>query len=409
MIELDGVEYQVQSTADITSDIIDYINDYCKEHDVRNSQDDVIYIEKNRTNPLYMIVWGLSYLVAIIQRLVYNVGCAFDIAASSPRQLLNLADIAKVKRRDASYTIIPCLIYASEEDDCLITKNIVLSIRVGGQNIAFHPAYETTVEKGHVLNMPLIADVSGPFTIKGGWASQFDAAVEGLDHIVLADSVPGTEQETIASLRARIQQRRLNYTQIDAAKQAIQELVGVASCSIFFNYSVTDSAVIGDITIPPRKALVIIQGYNDNIAKEYYSHLLCESVPGPLDRTTQQDYVTHANQRIPVYFVSPRTLSITIKIIVANKLTEAVLKGMKDKVCELSLQLNIGASISTVQVLDLASQTPGLEAAILGCTLNDGLYQVVPEADQLIVLAPENILIELSNGEDAGDLDEEEV
>lgn len=397
MIELDGVEYQVQDTGTIATEIVERINSYCTENNVTNSQGDIVYIDANRANPLYMIIWGISFLISILQRLVYNVGCAFNIAASSPRQLLNLADVANVKRNAATYTIIPCLVYASDEGDCLITKDLLLSTNVGGQEIRFHPAYETTIEKGQVLNIPMIAEVTGPYSIAGGWTNKFVSDVENLDHIVLADSIPGTEQETIAELRARMQRRRLNYTQIDAAKQAIMELPGIASCSIFFNYSNVDPATVGGIIIAPRKALVIVQGYSDDIAKTYYSHLLCESTPGPDNRTTEQDYITHANQHIPVYFVSPRTLNIFIDIIISGDIVEAVRNAMMDKACEISLHLNIGDSIDTFQIMELVSQTTGLDVSILGCSIGTseetGLYQVTPEPDQLLILSPDNINI----------------
>ena len=399
MVELDGVEYQVQDTETVASEIVERINSYCKEHGVTNSQGDIVFIDANRANPLYMIIWGLSYVISILQRLIYNVGCAFNIAASSPRQLLNLADIAGVKRNDATYTIIPCLIYAADTGDCIITKDLLVKTVAKGTELKFHPAFEATVTAGHVLNVPLICEITGPFTIEEGWADKFEAPVDNLDHIILAASIPGADQETIASLRARMQQRKLNFTQVDAARDASRILPGVASCSIFFNYSNVDDVVVGDITISPRKALVVVQGYSDDIAEAYYSHLLCESVPGPEDRTQKQDYITHANQHMPVYFVSPRPLPVYIHIVVDAELTDEMVQKVKDKACEISLHLSIGDSLSTFQVMELVTATPGITAKVLGCSLGDaaatGQFQVTPEADQLLTLAPEHITIEV--------------
>ena len=113
MIELDGIQYNVNTPEENATSMVNFINNFCATRNIRNSKGELISIDANTANPMYMIIYGLAYLVSAVQRLIYSVGCAFSISSSSDRQLLNLATLSGVKRKGASPTIVNCIIYAS--------------------------------------------------------------------------------------------------------------------------------------------------------------------------------------------------------------------------------------------------------------------------------------------------------
>ena len=79
MITLDGIEYTVKTPEENASDLVNYINDYCAAHNVKNSKGEVINIAANETNPLYMILYGNAYLATVLQKLIYSAACRMSV------------------------------------------------------------------------------------------------------------------------------------------------------------------------------------------------------------------------------------------------------------------------------------------------------------------------------------------
>lgn len=406
MIELDGVEYSVATPEENVTSMVDYINNYCAVNNIRNSKGELIYIEQNTTSPIYMIMYGLAYLVSAVQRLVYNVGCTFSITSSSERQLLNLATLANVKRKKATRTTISCLIYASSSTDenpspCIITTSLSKTIPVSGTNIVFHPAYDIEIPVGGARKVILIAEQEGSYEIAAGVITSFDTNVGGLRNIVSEASIPGKNQETIADLRLRLQNRGGIQTQEDRAMEAIEELDGVSLCNIYFNRSTTSNALVGNITVPPRQALLLVQGYNEDIAKTFYAHMSCETT-NPLDITrliggTPQYYYTHAGQAIPVYIVSPQQQEVYVQVYIKGEASASLQATIKDTVCALMNSLYIGKSLTSADVISIIKNehpTIDVQGVYVSKDGSNYSFQVTPLSDTLFILTDENITVE---------------
>ena len=114
MLLLDGISYEVKTPDENLDDLVTYVNEYCASHDIKNSLGEVIQIDPNEANPLYQMFRGLSYLTTTLQKLVYSAGCSMSIAESSERQLLNLADIAGIKRTQSTHTIVSGVVDANQ-------------------------------------------------------------------------------------------------------------------------------------------------------------------------------------------------------------------------------------------------------------------------------------------------------
>lgn len=398
-MELDGIEYPVKTAAENTQLLVDYINNYCTTNNIQNSKGEVINIAENITNPLYIICYGLGYLLSIVQKLIYSVGCAFSISSSSDRQLLNLADIANVQRHAASRTTIPCLVYAQADTACTITTTLTVTLTIDGTNVVFNPAFQTTVEAGGVAHIVLISQTIGSYSISANTITAFDTVVTGLGSLVQYASVPGTTQETIADLRQRIQRRSTITTRLDRAAAAIQNLDGVSRCSIYFNYSISTAETINGISVSPRTALLTVQGYSNDIAKTFLSYLMCETSAGPTTRNTVQNYTTHAGQIIPINIVSPDSIPIYIKLYLGETVSDAKALLIKQAICTLATSAVIGGALTSTQVIQAvldAYPTLEVQGAMLSLDNSTFAYIQTPASDQLFTFNTNNVSIEVT-------------
>ena len=391
MVLLDGIEYEVKTPDENLDDVITYVNDYCAANDIRNSAGELIYIEPNEANPLYQMFRGFSYLTTVMQKLIYSAGCSMSIAESSERQLLNLSDIAGVKRTKATRTIIAGVVFANMEGqgavDCVITQDLTATITIAGTDIVFHPAYDVTVPIGESRSIVLMAEQYGSFNISANTILQFDDPVPGFRSMSTSASTPGQALETIASLRNRLQRRAVEGTQVERAESAIQNLEGVSMCSIFFNYSPSEPVLIpyGDtsIEVPARQALLMVQGWSvepNAIARTFYRYLLCktagENVPGHQTQT----YITHSNQSLTVNIITPVQQPIYVKIYIKNTLSYEQIDGIKDTICSLAGSLLIGQSVTSVDVINAVSQiytNLTIQGAAVSATGDDNDYSFV--------------------------------
>ena len=405
MIELDGLEYMIKTPEENTSDLISFINDYCQRNNIQNSLGEVIFIDRNEANPLYMLAFGTSYLTTVLQKLIFSAGSGLSVPDSSMRQLLNIADCAHIKRNAATKTVIQGTVYSNLPDagavDCVITREATATLITGTYSIKFHPAFDVIVPIGEARQIVLIAEDYGSYNISENTITAFDEPIAGFRMMTTKASTPGQKQESIASLRQRIQRRAVEGTAADRAAEAIRSLDGVGLCNVYFNDSPTTSQFIGTrhLEVPPRNALVMVQGYSDYIAKAFFSRMVCPTAGEdyPLEiGAYSQDYVTHANQTLKVWIVPPQQVPVYIKIYAYESLTQAQINGIKDIVASMSSSLTIGQSISSKEVLDVISAAyPDitLQGAYVSSDNQDFSYVATPHNDEVFIFNLDNIRV----------------
>lgn len=396
MVTLDGIEYEVKTPDENLDDVITYVNDYCAANDVKNSVGETIYIEANEANPLYQMFRGFAYLTTAMQKLIYSAGCGMSIAEATERQLLNLADIAGIKRAQATRTVISGVVYSNlegpESVECVITQDMTATITIAGADVIFHPAFDVTVPIGESRPIILIAEQYGAYSISANTLLEFDDPVPGLRNLVTSPSTPGQSLESIASLRERMQRRVVEGTQVERAETAIQGLEGVSMCSIFFNYDPWNAAPLpyGDrtINVPPRQALLMVQGYSidtTSIAKTFYRYLLCKTVGEGLEGCQMQEYITHSRQRLPVYIFPPVQQPVYIRIYIKNTLSYEQINGIKDVICSLASTMIIGKGLSSVDVTNVVAKiytNLTIQGADISLSGEDGTYSYLQIPDQ---------------------------
>lgn len=405
MLTLDGIEYTVKTPEENASDLINYINDYCAANNVKNSKGEVISITANETNPLYMMIYANAYLTTVLQKLVYSAGCTMSVPESSEKQLLNIADIAGVVRNSATKTTIIGTVYANERDagavNCVVTRTLTCTVSSGTYQLAFHPAFDVTIPIGEARQIVLVCEDYGAYNISENTITAFDDEVAGFRKMTTLASIPGQAQESIASLRARIQRRTVKGTQADRAAEAIQSLDGVALCNIYFNESPSITQYVGSraLAVPPRQALVLVQGYSDDIAKTFFNHMICktagETYPTSVGAYVQ-NYITHAGQTLPVYIIPPEQIPVYIKIYIYETLTYSQVDGIKDVICSLSSSLTIGQTITSKMVTDIVAETYS-DLTIQGADVssNGSVYSfsATPNSDAVFTFNLDNISV----------------
>lgn len=408
MLLLDGISYEVKTPDENLDDLVTYVNEYCASHDIKNSLGEVIQVDPNEANPLYQMFRGLSYLTTTLQKLVYSAGCSMSIAESSERQLLNLADIAGIKRTQATHTIVSGVVYANQPSaaavPCVITQDMGATVIIAGTEVTFHPAFDVTVPIGEARNIVLVAEQYGSFNLSANTITAFDDPVPGLRQLSTGVSIPGQYLETIASLRERLQRRSVDSTQVEKAATAIQNLEGVSMCSIYFNYSPRENEEVpyGDIqvTVPPRQALVLVQGWSTDpvaIARTFYRYLLCKTAGGDVPGVQTQTYITRSQQELPVHILPPKQQPIYIRVYIKNVLSQEQIEGIIDTVCSLSGSLIIGQEITSVDIINyITSVYTNLTvqgAAVSKVQGSDADYSYVqyPEPTGVFYLASDSI------------------
>ena len=410
MILLDGVEYDVKTPNENTDDLVTYINNYCESNNIQNSLGEVIHIEANEANPFYQLCYGLGYLTSVMQRLIYSAGCGISVAEASPRQLLNLADIAGIHRTAATRTVIQGVVYSNLADagavPCSITQSLEATVTISGTGVTFHPAFDVTVPVGESRSIVLIAEEYGAFNIAANTITAFDDTVPGFRLMSTGASTPGQDEESISSLRERLQRRTVEGTQVERAATAIQNLEGVSLCNIYFNYSPRNSEQVayGDtnITVAPRTALVLVQGWSNDIAKVFYRYMLCATSGSEVSGAQSLSYITKAGQELTVYVVPPKQIPIYINIYIKDSLSYEQVDGIKDIICSLAANLTIGETLSSVDITSVVGENytnleiQGAELSLPG-TAGTYSYKQTPPATGVFALSLDNInVIEVS-------------
>lgn len=361
MLQLDGRNYNIQSPKDIATDIVNYINVYCATNDIRNRKDEIIYVDMNWSNPLFVIIYGIAYVLSIVQKVMYNVACGFSIPDASDRQLVNLAQIANIQRRPAKKTTIRCTVLNNRTDSLTLSRtnpSTTCTVQVEGEDIIFRPAWDVTIAPGESALVVLISDNGGSYPVAANDVLEFYNDTILINNIVIAHdaSINGTEEESLVSMRERMQARKTQTSRIDSLIEALENLEGVNKAKFFFNYSPSIPAEVHGMEVPPRMGLLIIQGASDNIPDTFYSYMSCETYDASEDfptRAVTMTFTTKAGQTIPVYYLLPVQEQVYIKVYVKSALNTDTENELKMICASAAQNLSINDSLTSSDVIEL--------------------------------------------------------
>lgn len=408
MLQLDGRNYNIQSPKDIATDMVNYINTYCSTNNVRNRKNEVIFIDMNWSNPLFVVIYGVAYILSLVQKVMYNVACGFSIPDASDRQLVNLAQIANIQRRPAKKTTIRCTVLNNNAYTLSLgreTPSTTCTVQVNGEDIIFRPAWDVTIPAGNSALVVLISDNGGSYPVAANDVLEFYNDTVLINNIVITHdaSINGTEEESIISMRERMQARKTQTSRIDSLIEGLENLEGVNKAKFFFNYSPSIPAEVHGMDIPPRMGLLIIQGASDRIADTFYSYMSCETfdTSGDFpDRSVAMSFTTKAGQVIPLYYLMPVQEDVYIKVYVKSALNTDDETALKMTCASAAQNLSINDSLTSSDVIELIHEKnpnilfDGVELSKDGITYS---YVVnTSDLDGLLVTNYANVSVEVS-------------
>lgn len=407
MLQLDGRNYNIQSPKDIATDMVNYINTYCASNGIKNRKDETIFIDMNWSNPLYVVIFGIAYVISLVQKVMYNVACGFSIPNASERQLLNLAQIANVQRRSPKKTTIRCTVLNNRQEILVLSKenpSTTCTIQIEGEDIIFRPAWDIEIPSGESKLLVLISDTGGPYSVSSDYILELYNDTVLISNIVITHdaAIEGTNEETLVELRERMQARKTQTSRIDSLIEALENLEGVNKAKFFFNYSATRPAVIHGMRIPARMGLLILQGSSDGVADTFYSYMSCETYDAGddfPDRAVTTMFTTNAGQNIPVNYLMPVQEEVYIKVYAKVALSNNDLEAIKVTCASATQNLNINESLTSSDVIELVHKKnptilfDGIELSKDGVNYT---YVVNTEnIDGLLVTSYANITVEV--------------
>ncbi len=402
MLDFDdtGVYPVIKNTEDNTSDIVDYINTYCQQNNIKNSKGEVIYIDKNKSNPIYMMLFGVGYLNTMLQKMIRSAANSMSIQDSNPSQLHNIADILKLPPKAGAYTYLSMSIQYSSSANIYINQQNTCSVILNtGKRLTFEPL-ENVVLPYQSTQATLLYRCTeyGAYTIEPGIIQSFDVVPSLVTGAAINISNvycwPGALAETDGQLRERLQDYYNADTRIDKCITALRSLPGIVKASIMFNPSVNETisciettaygkqyvkTQAGPFVVPPRRSLIFIHGTSDSISKEYYKHLLSLTADICLDESLSmfsQPYTTISGQVIPFWYTPPIQKPVKVYLRLPSVVSAEIISLLKQAIFSYINDLNIGSSITDGKVLSyLTKQFP--ELTFLGCTFSYSDYTFI--------------------------------
>jgi hypothetical protein len=135
------------------------------------------------------------------------------------------------------------------------------------------------------------------------------------------------------------------------AIQGLNALDGVTKAVVLYNSNYDSDMILGGKTVPPKKAVVFVQGYSDKIAKEYYTHMTAQTYS---DGTAhQQSYVMENGQNFLMNYFAPIAVNLYVKVKISTLITLERQAEIKQAVIKLSNSRNIGDNYTTSYMIDM--------------------------------------------------------
>ena len=350
MVELDGRSYVVNTPTENAFALLEYVNQFMIDNNVRNKKGEIVQFKISLASPIWLLIIGIGYLATVCQKIMYSVAQAFNIADCSDQQLLDLARIARLSRKEGSYTTVSCTATASDAGTCHITTDLEAKVTYEGNDYTFNPIYAVDIPAGTSAEVILICSVTGPVYFEVGAITNFEVPPENLEEFLSGAPQPGSGLESISSLRTRLMTNEA-ISPLAGAIQGLNALDGVTKAVVLFNTNYDSSMVLGGKTVPPKRAIIFIQGYSEKIAQEYLKYMAAETYD---DGTAhQQSYSLHNGQNFTINYYTPVSVSLKIRVSVSEALTLEHTEEIQRAIAALSNSRQIGENYTTAYIVDV--------------------------------------------------------
>lgn len=269
--KIDGVTWTPKTAVEHADLIIDKINELLQKNNVTGKDGNIIQLNKNYGNALYLLALGDGERFADNDASLSQAINSFNIELADEQQIENLLPIAAITRNPGSYSTLKLTVTAGSDGACTVPAGT----KAPFENMNFVTQSEAIIPAGHTQTIDTVADTIGPVVVLKGEITAFDTEIANLESVTnMQSSIPGNAAETTDSLRRRILKGQTIPYSLDGVKIALEELTGVNHARVYFNYNVDGNLTLpGNIEIYPRTAYIVINGQSDKLAETYAKYM----------------------------------------------------------------------------------------------------------------------------------------
>lgn len=283
--EINGETWQPQSSLEHATNIVEKINILLQENNILDSNGNVVQLQQNYGNALYLLALGDGHKFAENDIKLSAAINSFNIELCDDKQIENLLPIAAITRNQGSYSTLMLTVTATTEGNCVIPAGTLAPYG----DVNFVVPNEVIVSAGTSQLVNTVCDTLGPVAVLSGEITSFDVQIANLESVVNStSSVPGVAPETTNQLRQRlIAGDTIKYT-LDGCKGALEELTGINYARIYFNYNTDTTLTLqGGVVLQPRTAYIVIDGDSDKIAQTYATYMSAPTQNSPIATGTK--------------------------------------------------------------------------------------------------------------------------
>lgn len=273
--KIDNVEWTPGTTSDHVEAIIAYINNKLQEEGVTDESGNIIQLQSNSANALYLLGLGDASRFAENDQKLSQAINSFNIELCDDQQIENLLPIAAMTRNPGSASTVLLTVTAQEDGTCTIPAGT----RAPFKEYYFVTKTDSVISAGTTQKIEAVCDTVGPIVALAGEINSFEESIANLESVRNeVSSNPGVKPETTNELRQRLIVGDTIKYSLDGCKNALEEQTGITYARVYFNYN-TDEPIIlaGGVEVAPRHAYIVIYGDSDKIAEIYTSYMSAET------------------------------------------------------------------------------------------------------------------------------------
>lgn len=367
--EIDGRTWTPQTAIEHAENIILRVNGTLQEQNILDSDGNIAELKQNYANALYLLALGDGARFADNDLKLDQAINSFNVELADDQQIENLLPIAAITRNPGSYSTLRLVATADDYGTCTIPAGT----KGPYGDVNFIVDETAVISPGSTQIINTTCDTIGPVAVLSGEVTSFATDIPNLANLVnVESSVPGVAKETTNSLRQRLNAGDTIKYSLDGCKNALEELTGVATARVYFNYNNNATLELpGGVEIEPRTAYIVILGFSDRIAEVYGEYMSAPTqnspVAGPTYSTVHMSVLAGSGNAIlpDTTTVSYGGFTFTIS---AETTVTAGTTAEVEFVCNVTGPVNVPANgiTSLDQTITNVESAINLQAAIPG-------------------------------------------
>lgn len=394
--EIDNKLWKPQTTTEHANKIMEQINVYLQQNEVKDSNGNIVQLTANFANALYLLCLSSGSRIAENDEKLNRAINSFNIELCDDQQIEHLLPIAAIERNQGSYSTLLLTCKASEDGECFIPKGS----KAPFGNCYFITQSDCLISAGETANILTVCDTLGAITVLTNEVQSFENSIANLDFVKNEESsVPGSAAESTNELRQRILLGDTIKYSLDGCKSALESLTGINYAKIYFNYNTKDSIkLVGDVELKARHAYIVVYGENENLAKTYAEYMSAPTQNAPNSQGTKSTVILECKASTVGNCTIPEGTTLTVNGFTFA--TDKTLELYRDEVGEVQATcLTIGENeVEAGEIENFDEEIENLEyvtnpkSAIPGTPKTAQVQDYVTESGQLFPIYYDKVL-----------------